>query len=154
MKEKIIVDANLVISALLNTSSNIAQLLLTSRRYFAFYSTQFLREEVDKHKEKILASTGYSSVEFETIKFQLLSRIRFISEEQIPFEFWANTARLLRDIDPNDTPYLALNEFIGGRLWSGDKKLLKGLLSKGYFKCLDTSEMLALRKKLKKENFK
>jgi predicted nucleic acid-binding protein len=152
MKEKIIVDANLVISALLNTGSNIAQLLLTSRRYFVFYSTQFLREEVDKHKEKVLALTGYSSAEFETTKFQLLSRIRFISEEQIPFEFWANAARLLRDIDPNDTPYLALNEFLNGRLWSGDKKLLTGLRSKGYFNCIKTSELLALRKKLKKDN--
>jgi predicted nucleic acid-binding protein len=151
MKEKIIVDANLVISALLNTGSNIAQLLLTSRRYFAFYSTQFLREEVDKNKEKVLALTGYSSVEFETTKFQLLSRIRFISEEQIPFEFWANAARLLRDIDPDDTPYLALNEFLGGRLWSGDKKMLKGLLSKGYSKCINTAELLVLRKKIRKE---
>lgn len=52
---KIVVDTNVVLSAILNTDSQIADLLLTSSGTFEFYTCYLLREEIDNHRDKLLA---------------------------------------------------------------------------------------------------
>jgi predicted nucleic acid-binding protein len=54
---KIIVDTNIVFSALLNSNSHIGQLLLDSRNYFEFYSCKYLQKELFNHFHKIRAYT-------------------------------------------------------------------------------------------------
>ena len=55
---KIIVDTNIVFSALLNSNSHIGQLLLDSRNYFQFYSCKYLKKELFRHLPKIHACTN------------------------------------------------------------------------------------------------
>jgi predicted nucleic acid-binding protein len=50
---KIIVDTNIVFSAILNSDSKIGDLLLNSVRYFDFYSADYLRFEIRNHYEKL-----------------------------------------------------------------------------------------------------
>ena len=78
----------------------------------------------------------------------------FVPEESIPFEFWQKSAALVSDIDPDDVSYVALNEFMDGRLWTGDVKLRKGLIAKGYTKCITTKELAEWRAKLRLEQRK
>lgn len=49
---KIIIDTNIVFSAILNTQSNIGDLILNSDNIFQFWSCHFLSEETDKHWNK------------------------------------------------------------------------------------------------------
>lgn len=65
-----------------------------------------------------------------------------ISEESYQF---AET--LTSDIDEDDIEFVALTHQIGGRLWSGDKKLLAGLEKKGWRDFITVGELWELRTK-------
>jgi predicted nucleic acid-binding protein len=50
---RIIVDTNLVFSAILNTKSTIGDLLLNSGHTFDFYSCYYLWTEINIHRDKL-----------------------------------------------------------------------------------------------------
>ena len=47
---KIIIDTNIVFSALLNINSRIGQILINGKHYYDFYSPEYVRLEIFKHK--------------------------------------------------------------------------------------------------------
>jgi predicted nucleic acid-binding protein len=49
----IVVDTNIVFSAILNTNSTIGDLILNSQDIFQFQSCNFLLNEIDNHWEKL-----------------------------------------------------------------------------------------------------
>jgi predicted nucleic acid-binding protein len=59
---KIIVDSNIVFSAILNSQGKIGQLIINGIKYFEFYSIGLLKEEITKHKPKILAISGFNDL--------------------------------------------------------------------------------------------
>lgn len=60
---RIVVDTNIVFSAVLNTNSQIANILLLSNAPLFFYSTAKLSSELDKHHDKLLRLSGYNDFE-------------------------------------------------------------------------------------------
>jgi predicted nucleic acid-binding protein len=52
---------------------------------------------------------------------------------------------LVRDTDMNDVAFVALAEFLGAKLWTGDRELMKGLAQKGYINFITTEELYTLR---------
>jgi predicted nucleic acid-binding protein len=46
---KIVVDTNIVFSALLNSNSRIGRLLLDTRNHFEFYSCKYLQKEMKNY---------------------------------------------------------------------------------------------------------
>ncbi len=115
---KIIVDTNIVFSALLNTNSRIGQILISGKNHFDFYSPAYVRFEIFKHKEKI--------------------------KSIIPTEIYKNAELLCQDIDIDDTIFVAVSNFTTGILWTGDLKLLNGLIKKGYKNLIKTDELYQL----------
>lgn len=61
---RIIVDTNIVFSALLNIDSRIGQILINGKNHFDFYSPGYVRFEIFKHKEKIKSIGKLSDDEF------------------------------------------------------------------------------------------
>ncbi|MBN2109236.1 MAG: hypothetical protein JW832_17540 [Deltaproteobacteria bacterium] len=55
---------------------------------FEKYSCFFLRDEIIKHKSKILKASGLKESEFLDVYFNITKRIQFIDEEQIPDSLW------------------------------------------------------------------
>lgn len=49
---------------------------------------------------------------------------------------WTEAWRLCRDVDENDTAYVALTLELDAVLWTGDKELETGLRKKGFAKLL------------------
>lgn len=124
---KIVVDTNIVFSAILNTNSKIGDLLMNSESIFEFRSVMYLKDEIEKHEEKLMTISSLSQVQIEQSIEQVFSCIKFISEEIIPFEVWQKALRLVRDVDIDDIAFVALSEYEGVKLWTGDKELITGL---------------------------
>ena len=76
---------------------------------------------------------------------QILTRLKLINEEIIPVEIWLDAEQITKDIDIDDTDFVALTKFLKATLWIGDKVLYNGLRDLKFKKVLNTIEMLATR---------
>jgi predicted nucleic acid-binding protein len=102
---KVVVDSNIVFSAILNTASNIGQILIVGSKYFDFYSINLLKSEILKHKSKIKKITGFSEERFERTYNLINSKIRFTDEMLISNTIIEKAYKLAKDIDVDDTPH-------------------------------------------------
>ena len=127
---KFIVDANMVFSGILNTNGKIGDLLINSKPYFTFIAPDFLRTEIRNHYPRLVKISGLTIEEVQEAEFHLYKDITFISEEQIKISNWIAADTLVADVDPKDTHYIAYSKQFRCKIWSGDKKLIKGLVGK------------------------
>lgn len=138
----IVVDSNIVFSGMLNSDGNLAKVLLLSFNKLTFYSSQSLKEEIYFHAEKLKKIAGYSEFEFFRIFNLLTKNINFINPLLIPKDFLFNAYNLTKEIDEDDTEFIALTDYLGASLWTGDKKLIKGMSKRGWNKFVDTNQLL------------
>lgn len=138
---RIIVDSNIVFSALLNTDSRIGQILLRGGGLYHFFAPEYLKTEILLHKAKIMSLGKLDMGNFIEIYELILRNITVLSFSIDPIEVYKKAEALCHEIDVNDTVFIALSEYIDGRLWTGDKKLLKGLASKDYRRLVSTEDM-------------
>lgn len=141
----IVVDTNIVFSAILNTNSTIGDLILNSRNIFQFYSCNFLLGEIDNHWEKLQRFSKLNTTDLSESRYLILKNIFFISEHQIPVQYRISAYELVKDIDIKDLAFVALNEFQKSLLWTGDKVLIKGLKNNGYKNVITTRELIKLK---------
>lgn len=146
---RIVVDTNIVFSAILNTNSKLARIILQPHRKINFYSTEQLKREIEEHKSKTKTLTDYSDSELERIISLYTRRIRFINIKLISKKAYQMAEKLTFDIDIDDTEFVALTEHLRGKLWSGDKELQTGLSRKGWNKFITSNEIFesTIRKK-------
>ncbi|MGN6802933.1 MAG: PIN domain-containing protein [Ginsengibacter sp.] len=129
---RIVVDTNIIFSAILNTNSNISQIILQPRTPLNFYSTEQLKHELIEHWEKLKDISQYSELELHQASILIISKVRFINVEFIPKDLLSKAEEITRDIDIDDTEFVALTEHIKGKLWTGDKALVRGLRKKNW----------------------
>ncbi len=126
----LIIDTNIVFSTLLNPNSSIGDILLNYQDSIQFYAPELLIEEINRYSYKIEKYSKLNPTQLSICKSLLLNAIQFVSEELISEDSWSTAYRLTKDIDENDTPFVALAIQMNAKLWSGDKKLTKGLILK------------------------
>lgn len=141
---KIVVDSNIIFSAILNTGSNISKLLTEGSNIFEFYSIYQLIAEINLYKDKIMVSTKYTKERYDSIFefFQMLINfvdLSEISEKSIEYSF-----DIVKDIDIDDAVFVALSLDLNAKLWTGDRKLINGLHSKGLDLTITTSELIQI----------
>ncbi len=141
---RVIVDTNIAFSAILNTNSRIARIFLQPRTQLNFYSTEQLRIEIGKHRDKLKRISKYSDSELRMAMLLISNRIRFIRADLIPREIYRKAEELTKNIDIDDTEFVALTEHIKGKFWSGDKELREGLIIKKWNKFTTTEELYKL----------
>lgn len=143
-KVRLIVDANIVFSAILNTNGKIGDLLINGGKRFEFLAPDFLRIEIKTHYSKLVKISGLTIEQIQESEFQIYKGIKFISEEQINVSTWISSEKLVADIDPKDIHYIAFSKHFRCKIWSGDKALMKGLAKKKFTKFVTTDELFAL----------
>ncbi len=142
---KVIVDANIVFSGILNSNGIIGDLLINSQKHFDFIAPHFLRAEIYKHYSRLSKISGMTIEQVREAEFQICKDITFISEEQIKKSAWITAEKLVADIDPKDTHYVAYSKHFRCKIWSGDKQLIKGLAKKSFTNFISTDELFTLR---------
>ncbi len=138
---KVVVDSNIVFSALLNTNSRIGQILINGKNYYDFYSPEYVRFEIFNHKEKIKSIGKLMEDEFIETYGLILRNITILNHSIIPSEIYKNAELLCQDIDIDDAVFVAVSMFTKGLLWSGDMKLLNGLTRAGYKRLISTDDL-------------
>lgn len=142
---KIVVDTNIIFSALLNSNGTIGDLLFNSDKQFDFYSCSYMRNEIQEHWKRLKKISKLSEEQLQVSYTQVLSKLNFINEEIIPVETWLTSEKITRGIDIDDTDFVALTKFLHATLWTGDKVLYNGLKKLNFKKLVNTAELFALR---------
>lgn len=143
---KIVVDTNIVFSAILNPSATIGQILIFGQKQFEFYAPNLVKEEIRRHQHKIIMLTErIDESVFENIRDEIFSCLHFISEEQIPFDYWHHAIPVVRDTDMDDIAFVVLAEYLDAMLWTGDKRLANGLAKQGFQRIITTDDLFKIK---------
>ncbi|AKP52155.1 PIN domain-containing protein [Cyclobacterium amurskyense] len=142
---KVVVDTKIVFSALLTPNGSISDILLNSSGTFDFFTPTFLLEELAHHHQKLLKLSAYSEQDLSFMKRMVLKKIEFIDLELISDLFWKKAIKMTTPIDEFDAPFVALSLALGASLWTGDKKLAKGLRLQKIDWAVNTADLEVIR---------
>lgn len=126
----IIVDTNILFSALLSSESNFTKLLSTSQH--RFFVVEQVLVELFKYKEKIISFSKLSEDDVVRLLHVLLKRLNLYKEDLIAQENRQAAYMLCSDVDEADAPHVALTLELKGLLWTGDNTLKDALRLKGF----------------------
>lgn len=141
MTKKIIVDSNIIISSLIKENSKIRDILLNEN--FAFFSPEYVLNEISKHIPKIAKYSELKKEEILIFFHRILKNINFLKSDFISRKSREIAYHLCKDIDEKDTIYISLTIELDGFLWTGDKKLIKGLSKKNFKKTISTVDLIS-----------
>ena len=91
---RIVVDTNIAFSAILNTNSQFARIILHPKSRSHFYSTDLLSIEIEEHKDKLKRLSGYTDFDLNKSISLITSKIRFIDIKLIPSNVLINSEKL------------------------------------------------------------
>lgn len=115
----VVVDTNIVFSALLTSGNRIAHHLLTKQ--ISFVTPSFFFYEIFNHKERIIERSRLNAQEFEEYFLLLFNKIEIINIEKVTTRSYYLAHNALKDIDEMDIPFLALAIELKAQIWTGDK---------------------------------
>ena len=144
---KIVVDTNVIFSALLNSNGTIGNVIFNSKKAFEFYSCSYMRFEIEKHWDKLKKISKLTDQELNISKQLIFSKIKFIDEALIDVKIQIQAEKLTKNIDEDDIDFVALTLFLKAKLWTGDKLLQNGLRELNFKQLLNTEEINSLRQK-------
>jgi predicted nucleic acid-binding protein len=130
MNEIIVVDTNIIISALISDSRKIRRNL--SRKDLLFVAPKFIIVELFKHAPKIQKAAKLSKDDILGLLSSIINQIDFYDEDLISVGNWVEAFRLCRETDEKDTPYIALSLELNAKVWTNDDQLKIGLRKKGF----------------------
>lgn len=117
---KLVIDANVLFSALLKDSAT--RKLVIDRR-ITLFAPRFLILEYAKYADELRRKSRLEKNAFSDLTKRLLRRIKLVSDEEI-MPYYAAGQSLVSD--KKDAPYVACALSVGAELWSQDRHL-KGI---------------------------
>lgn len=130
VQRPVVVDTNILFSALLSRKSGFAEILLESEHHF--FVCELVLVELFKHKEKIVRASRVPEDDILRAYYTLLRHITLFKEDRIAPEHRRTAYDLCSDLDVTDAPHVALTLELDGLLWTGDNTLKIGLRRKGF----------------------
>jgi len=132
---ELIIDANILMSALISTEGKTFDLILNDK--IRLFAPDYLFLEIKKYENLILEKSGLSESDFKLFLALVSSRIEAISQEGLK-EYKKQSKKISPDI--NDYPYFALSLKLKIPIWTNDKKLKEQKI----IKILNTQEIIKL----------
>ena len=138
----LIVDTNIIISALITPEGTIADLIFNKPDKSILVSPRFMFDELQEKNKKILKITGYSEKSFSELLYLIRKNIEFIDDNLITSENLEKAYQLVQDIDKKDLLFVAFSLQTGFAIWTGDLKLINGLRKKRFTNVLSTKDLI------------
>lgn len=126
----VVVDTNILFSALLKERSGFAEILLTSEA--RFFVNELVFAEIFRHKEKLMRLSALSEEEVVSLLHTLLRAVELFKEDLVSSENRKAAYELCRVVDETDAPHLAITLELDALLWTGDGTLKKALRARGF----------------------
>ncbi len=130
LRPPIVVDTNILFSALLREPSRFVELIFQTE--YDFYICEYVIVELFKHKDRMVKQSKLSEDDLLRLLYRLLKRLNIYPERLIKPEFVTEAQNLCAPIDVNDTVHVALTLALDGYLWTGDRTLMDGLRHQGF----------------------
>lgn len=113
---KIVIDTNIIISALLKDSMT-RKIILSQK--FTFLTPDYTLEEIQKYEEYILEKAGISDQDFEIILSMMFEKVKIVNKEEYQNQMEVSQSML------KDVPFLALAlSSKADAIWTEDKHFL------------------------------
>lgn len=142
---KIVVDTNIIFSGILSPNGVISDFLINSSGIFDFYSPSCLLEELDRYYPKLIKLAKLTKSDIDFLRKIILNKVSLIDVQSIQEDFWEQAIEFCKDVDQYDAPFIALSLGLNAPLWTGDKKLIKGLKNKNINWLWDTQQIRLIR---------
>jgi predicted nucleic acid-binding protein len=113
---KYVVDANIILSALI--SDSMTRRLLVELED-DLLTPAYVHDEIGKYTEMVSEKSGLSPAEVEDLIEILFKRIDVVPRSEV-LESFQEAARIMRDTNPDDAVYLAAALERDAQLWSDD----------------------------------
>lgn len=144
----VVIDANLVIGAILTPRGIIADFIFSNFYKIQFIAPAFILAEIKANEIRICAKNKIDLSDFRQNLQFILTKIMLIDDEDISDKVFKKAFNLTETIDTKDTIYVALGISFDALLWTGDLKLLRALKRKGYNQIITTSDFKLILKGL------
>jgi predicted nucleic acid-binding protein len=117
---KFVLDTNVFLKALIKKSV-VRGIIVGSAHEFLIPA--YLMEETREHFDEVEEKSGLSRTEIESVIDALLARIRVVPADEVTSK-WGEAEAVMKNIDENDTPFVAaaLSAQCDG-IWSDDRHL-------------------------------
>ena len=109
---RIVIDSNIVFSAILNLDGKIGQLLINGNKYFDFYTISLLRKEIFKYQGRIADLINSKPEKVDEIFRTVTNHIQFVDDTILTDGELKNAIELTKGIDEDDTMFVALNDHL------------------------------------------
>lgn len=136
---RLVVDTNIVFSALLKKGSNVLDIIMSD--WIEIFIPKFLIIEIFKHKEKMIKASKLSEEEVLESLYLILKYCTIVNDEDFPRKILNQASQFVKEIDAKDVVFVAAAMTLEARLWSSDKKLINGLNEKGLDICVQTNDL-------------
>jgi len=135
-KNKIVVDTNVLIGALINPNSIVWSIL--EIKDIEFFVPEFFLLELSEYKQLIKEKldTKYKYTNFKFLISELFRNIVLVPKEMYSSKL-NEAIEIMKDIDEKDSPFIALAITLNCAIWSNDKDFKKQKKVKVY----STSEL-------------
>lgn len=114
---KIVVDTNIIISALAKDSA-VRSLIILSNHEFIYPQPALL--EIVKHKQTIMKKAAIDEGEFHTLMGKIFERITVVEKEKFARKI-PEARGIMGRIDPKDSLFVALALERNAPVWTNDK---------------------------------
>lgn len=144
----VIVDTNIIISACLNYQSELFSIIISNASKLEFVTSTYALDEIKEHRGLILSKTKVKPDRFDLNLELLLEQIFVIDDREITNDQLREAEIFSKEINVDDTLFIALAIAMGGLLWTGDKKLYKGVRKIGFINIINTDDLKSIIKGL------
>ena len=137
---KVVVDTNIIFSALIRTNSTIGEIIINTEN-IRFFTSDYMHVELRNHHSKLKKASGLTDEDIAIVQYKLFKNISSITFDIVPEQCWSAAEQLVAGIAMDDLPFVALALYLDAYLWTGDKILYHGLKTKGFEKVVSTQEL-------------
>ena len=138
LEQKYLIDANVLFNAFIS-GKEFFNLLFSQCQ---IYIPDFAFPELEKYKFRILKKTKLSESEFRDYVMRLFKNVTVIPKLLLSQNLLETAYKICKQVDEKDTVYIATAMEFDLTLITSDKKLYKGLQSRGFNRIIQLSEIV------------